>query len=290
MSVARETADRFNRISEVYDETRQPLTREAIDRATEILRADGVRRILEAGVGTGRIALPLQQRKFKIYGVDVAKKMLMKANEKGVQNLIIADANHLPIRDKQVDAAILAHVIHLLENPELTFQSLGRVAVKEIVAFVRKRDDVPAMDDGRASLRENFRRVAAELGYELPDRPGGWWAGFRKEREFLSRSPPTELLTIEDREIVTTMRERISFFEKRAYGHPTELPEQQFRRIMKRVAKSMDLDREIRYRRAEQMAIWRLPRQSRTAASRGDARQRTATSLTIESRRSSRLS
>lgn len=260
MSVVSETADRFNRISEVYDETRQPLTREAVDRAAEILRADGVRRILEAGVGTGRIALPLQQRSFKVYGVDVAKKMLMKASEKGIQNLIVADANRLPIRNKQVDAAILAHVIHLLENPELTFQSLRRVAVKEIVAFVRKRDGTPSVDDGRALLRENFRRVAAELGYELPERPGGWWTGFRKEKEFLSKSPPTELLTIEDREVVTTMRERISFFEKRAYGHPAEMPEERFRGIMKHVAESMDLDREMRYRRAEQMAIWRLPR------------------------------
>lgn len=260
MSVASETADRFNRISDIYDETRQPLTAEAIDRAAEILHADRVRLVLEAGVGTGRIALPLQQRKFKIYGVDLAKRMLMRANAKGIKNLILADANCLPIREKQVDAAILAHVIHLLENPELTFTSLRRVARKEIVAFVRKRNGSPATDDGRTSLRENFRRAAIELGYEVPDRPVGWWTASRKEIEFLSTSPPTELLTIEDREVVTTVGERISFYEKRAYGHPPELPEEQFKEVMNRVKESMDLDRQIRYRRAEQMAIWRLAR------------------------------
>ena len=258
MSLPTETAARFNRISDIYDETRQPLTSEALDKVAARLSDDGVSHILEAGIGTGRIALPLQQRNFSIFGVDLSRGMLRKAREKGIHTVVLADANHLPLRDKQFDAALMAHVIHLLENPSETFESLRRVATKEIVVLVRKREGAYPTDDGRISFRETFRRIAAEQGYPLPERQGGWGDGFRRESEFLSANPPTELVTIEDELIVTTLRERLSFFERRAYGHPTEIPEEAYRNIMRAAIESVDADREVRFQRVEQMAIWRL--------------------------------
>jgi SAM-dependent methyltransferase len=263
MSRPADTAARFNLISDTYDETRQPLTPGALDKVAETLSDAGVRLILEAGVGTGRIALPLQQRNFQMFGVDLSRGMLTKARGKGIQNVVLADANHLPLRDGQFDAALMAHVIHLLENPAETFESLRRVATKEIVVLVRKREGTNGGgtdDDRRMPFRETFRRIAAEQGYQLPERQGGWWDGFRKESEFLAAFPPTDLITVEDELVVTTLRERLSFFERRAYGHPTEIPEEAFRRIMQSVMEAVDADREVRFRRVEQMAIWRLNR------------------------------
>ena len=77
--------------SDVYDETREPLTEEALDEAASILSDDGCRRILEVGIGTGRIAVPLQQRGFEIVGVDFSKGMLMKARKKGIEDLVMGD-------------------------------------------------------------------------------------------------------------------------------------------------------------------------------------------------------
>jgi SAM-dependent methyltransferase len=258
LSIPSDTAARFNQISEIYDETREPMGAEALDRAAAILSGDGVATILEAGVGTGRIAVPLQRRGFRLFGVDLARGMLSKARAKGVQDLVLADANHLPLRDGEFDAALMAHVIHLLENPGETFESLRRVATKEIVVFVRKRDRASAREDGRAAFRETFRKAATELGYEPADRPGGWWSGFAKESDFLASFPPDELVTIEDRTVVTTIGERISHFEKRGYIHPAGIPEDLFRKTMQRVAESVDVSKEFTYQRTEQMAIWRL--------------------------------
>jgi len=254
-----ETAARFNRISAVYDGTRQPLSDEAVDRAAKILRGDCVKFILEAGVGTGRVALPLIQRGFDVVGVDIAVKMLAIARTKGVQNLVLADANCLPLRDKASDAALMAHVIHLLDNPARTFESLRRVARKEVVAFVRKRDGVTESDSGRTAFREAFRQAAAELGHSGREGAGEWWTGFKKESEFLSSFPPTELVTVEDRLVVTTVRERVSEIERRGYIHPPDMPDETFRRILRRMAESSAGDREVRIRRVEQMAIWRTP-------------------------------
>jgi SAM-dependent methyltransferase len=258
MTTPLETAARFNRISGFYDETRQPLTSEALDEVAAVLSRDGVQRILEAGVGTGRIALPLQQRGLQIVGVDLAREMMTKARGKGIRDLILADANRLPLKEKQFDAALMAHVIHLLDDPAETFESLRRVATKEIVIFVRDRDGASATDGGRARLRDTFRKAAAELGYQMPDRPGGWWNGFRKEKEFLASHPPTELVTVEDREVVTTIRERLSFFENRSFGYQAEIPEETLRRVRDRVLESVDADKEVRLQRVERMAIWRL--------------------------------
>src|SRR5208283_124082 len=96
------------------------------------------------------------------------------------------------------------------------------------------------------------------LDYQMPEQPGGWWDGFRREKEFLASHPPTELVTVEDRQVVTTIRERLSFFENRSFGYQTEIPEETLRRIRDRVLQTVDVDKEVRLQRVEKMAIWRL--------------------------------
>lgn len=69
--------------------------------------------ILELGVGTGRIAIPIAQKGVKIYGIDVSKPMLKKARQKlkrqplKVQKLvkiIESDANSFEIPGKKFNA------------------------------------------------------------------------------------------------------------------------------------------------------------------------------------------
>ena len=260
MSRASDVAARFDRVSDVYDETREPLSREAVDRLASILSREGLKSLLEVGVGTGRIALPLQERGFDLVGVDLSRGMLQKARAKGLQNLFMGDANQLPFREKTFEAVVLAHVIHLLEDPSVTFGLLARIARKEIVAIVRKRDGgASPFAEERDQIREAFRKAAEELGYPLNQPAGDWRQRFRREEEFVSSSHPSEMLTIDDSEVATTVGERLSFFEKRAYGYPTEMPDEVFRRIIGIVKSSLDLGREIRYHRVEQVALWRMP-------------------------------
>lgn len=256
-----EVAGRFDRIAGVYDETREPLGEEALDRAARILTDDGCRRLLEVGIGTGRIARPLIQRGFDIVGVDLSRGMLSKARQKGIESLVIGDANNLPFEDKSFDAVTIAHVLHLLQNPAETFGKLSRVARKEVVAFVRRREGGtpnPAWDE-MFGMRQAFRDAAEQLGYALPPRPD-WRERFKAEVEFLATFPPSESITIQDVEVVTTLGERLTYFEKRAYSYPPpSVPDDVVRKVVERVKSSVDTGKEIRYRRVEQMAIWRLP-------------------------------
>jgi ubiquinone/menaquinone biosynthesis C-methylase UbiE len=74
------------------------------------------RLILDVGVGTGRFAEPLQKAGFEVVGIDISKKMMSKATEKGVQNLVVADARFIPFKEKSFDAAISVHLLHLVSE------------------------------------------------------------------------------------------------------------------------------------------------------------------------------
>jgi hypothetical protein len=100
--------------------------------------------------------------------------------------------------------------------------------------------------------------VAAELGYPRRGDADGRGGIFQKENDFLTTYPPSSLVTLEDREIVTSTGERLSILERRAFGHLRDIPEDTFMEIIRRVRESVDTEKEIRYRRIEQAAVWRI--------------------------------
>ncbi|MDG6988758.1 MAG: class I SAM-dependent methyltransferase [Nitrososphaerota archaeon] len=181
MGVASDVAVRFDRIASSYDETRERLTDEAVEKVATLLRRDGAVSILEAGVGTGRIALPLQRRRFEVTGLDLSAGMLAKAKAKGMARLVMADAASPPFRRKSFDAAVLAHVLQLLENPTRTFQSLSEVAKKEIDVFLRKPN---AHHDRANEAREQFYlafgAATKELGVPFGERYYAWRGRYAK--------------------------------------------------------------------------------------------------------------
>ena len=97
--------EEFDGISEVYDETRQAATTAELKALSNELK--DCRTLLDVGIGTGRFAKPLSECGFDIVGVDLSRKMILKAKMKGVNNLILADACHLPFRDNTFDGSII---------------------------------------------------------------------------------------------------------------------------------------------------------------------------------------
>ena len=68
-------------IADVYDQ--YPTTPGNADQIVELLATlAGKRRVLELGIGTGRIALPLAARGFRVSGIDASPKMVEKMREK----------------------------------------------------------------------------------------------------------------------------------------------------------------------------------------------------------------
>src|SRR5437016_14585849 len=86
----------------------------------------------------GRFAEYLNNSGFDVVGIDVSLSMMAKAREKGVRNLVQADAHYLPFRDMVFDGAILVHVLHLVRDWVRVVDEVGQVTSSVVVAEVEE--------------------------------------------------------------------------------------------------------------------------------------------------------
>lgn len=157
----------FDRAAEIYDKTRGPpgqVMRQLIERLREELR--GHKTILDAGVGTGRFAKPLQASGFEVYGIDIAEKMVNKAVAKGVKNLLRGDVCFLPFKDNSFMATVCIHLLHLISEWRTALQEICRVTQEIMVSIGYVR---------RNPLREKYNVLLRSYGCESRRLGKGEW-------------------------------------------------------------------------------------------------------------------
>jgi SAM-dependent methyltransferase len=124
----------FDRAAGYYDESRgfSPEAGELIaDRIEAAAGPAGL--LLEVGVGTGRIALPLHRRGHRIVGADLSRPMLDRYRAKAAAEglappaVLLADATRLPFPDASFDAVLEVHVLHLVPGWERALAEVRRV-------------------------------------------------------------------------------------------------------------------------------------------------------------------
>jgi SAM-dependent methyltransferase len=109
----------FSRNAGVYDQRHGALVGPEV--ADELVRLAGLNsdsHVLDVGVGTGRIAIPLASR-CRTVGIDVALAMLTTLRQKAHMGgtrlpVIVADAMELPFASGQFEAVVLARLLYLL--------------------------------------------------------------------------------------------------------------------------------------------------------------------------------
>jgi SAM-dependent methyltransferase len=203
----------FDRVAHVYDETRgmPPPVVDAIgDAIAARLRETAPRpRLLEVGIGTGRIAVPLAERGVRVAGIDIAPGMLARLREKrGDIDLAFAEAAWLPFRAGSFDGALFVHILHLVPDAAATVRatlatvrpggwmlmggddrspghrdeadSIITAAIRDVCGKVDERRGV----DGGASV---FQGVCAEAGLAVESRIVAEWTSSTSGREMLDR-------------------------------------------------------------------------------------------------------
>lgn len=149
----------FDRVADIYDATRSlpPKVMSAVLASMEEALS-GCATVVDVGVGTGRFAAPLQAHGFEVAGVDISVRMLKKAKERGVRNLLMADARHLPFRDGAFDGATIVHVMHLVRPWQSVAGEIGRVSRKKVVSVLER-------DEGEGpKMSIEYSKLRAELG------------------------------------------------------------------------------------------------------------------------------
>jgi SAM-dependent methyltransferase len=158
----------FDRAAECYDATRDvgdEATADTIDHLASGL--DGHGDVLEIGVGTGFLALPLASRGLFVVGIDVSAAMLAKLRQKaagdGHVRVLEADARRLPFAGGTFSGAYARHVLHLIPRWQVAIAELCRVV----------GDGVILVDTGSRTpeWEELWREIAPVLGPEA-ERPG----------------------------------------------------------------------------------------------------------------------
>ncbi len=165
----------FDHAVDFYDETRG-LSRGVQRVTTELLAAQlrSCRRVLEVGVGTGLLALPLSEKGFRVDGIDLSEPMLHRLREKGSDGqigLAVAGAERLPFRNCAFDGAYLRHVLHLIPDWHAALAEVVRV-VRPGGRFLASITDYSGLYE---EVQERFLREAGGLPLAVglsPNDPG----------------------------------------------------------------------------------------------------------------------
>jgi ubiquinone/menaquinone biosynthesis C-methylase UbiE len=264
----------FDRIAEFYDETRRALDGQTLDGLKAALSTHGCRSVLEIGVGTGRVSAPLSREGFTMTGVDISRNMMERARSKGPLGLVLGDGRRTPFRDRGFDATILAHIIHLVEDPPAIVREGGRVSSVGVFALLRKRDErrswLPfhgAMQGTGDPRLEEARKRFREIG----ERYGWTWDRSRlrnwgRERDLIAAIPPDELRVVSDVLLTETVEDRIARLQKGGYGFMREMPPEMKMEVFAEMRRTADLIPEGPRHEVHQLAFWRSDRFSGASA------------------------
>ncbi len=123
----------FDRAADYYDSTRGFPPGVEADVGALMVKAGGLTassRVLEIGVGTGRIALPVAPHIGAYYGIDLARPMLdrLRAKQSGEPVYAIeGDVTRLPFPTDAFDAVTAVHIFHLIPAWRAVLDEVARV-------------------------------------------------------------------------------------------------------------------------------------------------------------------
>ncbi len=168
----------FDPIADRYDATRYYPPDIADRIATGLLRLGGLAigaHLLEIGIGTGRIALPLLAQGVDVTGVDISPRMLEHLQAKytdrqtsdplrawGALAIILGDITALPLSDSAFDAAVAVHIFHLVSPWRRALDEVLRV-VKPGGSFLLGQD--VRTHESHNRIHDAWEEIVEQLGY-----------------------------------------------------------------------------------------------------------------------------
>ncbi len=204
----------FDRVAEKYDSTRalpDEVMKEILAAFERMMSRDTL--ILDAGVGTGRFMLPMQEHDFEVVGIDVSEKMLARAREKGVQNLLRGNLCHLPFMDDSFQFSFSVHVLHLIRDWRCALSEIGRVTTDEYLSVLSEKSNSPAQ-----GIRNTYEEACKDLGFDVHH------VGLR-ERELPDLLPPDSYMKLVVFEHTIDVPSLIDEYQNRLFSEQWVIPE-----------------------------------------------------------------
>jgi ubiquinone/menaquinone biosynthesis C-methylase UbiE len=167
----------FDQAAKYYDQTRADpewVMKAMADTFLRVTNADGSSKILEVGIGTGRIALNLLERDLNILGVDLSLEMMRELHLKfdgphAPLRLAQMDGEQIALADETFDVVYAVHVYHLIPNWRKAIDEAYRVLKpggKLLISYHYRNSNSP-----NRKIRAKFGELAQTHGYSTK-RPG----------------------------------------------------------------------------------------------------------------------
>lgn len=224
----------FDRVADDYDATRflPETVREAV--VEQIFSAASLSSkdwFIDAGVGTGRFALPIARRGVNVLGVDVSRNMmrqLLRKHPPANLYLARADLRRLPVQSYSVSAVLVAHVLHLIADWREVLLECRRVLRRDGVLFLLYESGK------RFPAREYYIQLAGARGLLRPT------LGVQNADEALEfvRASGGAVSLVDHPSLQwqarRTHREVMQELEKRTYSQLWDIPDEAHRELMYR--------------------------------------------------------
>jgi len=161
----------FDSMAKLYDETRnfnEKSLSSALGFLTERFPPYLFKNIFEPGIGTGRIAIQLAKRGYRITGVDISEKMLealkTRVNKQSLGiSFQMADATELPFNDATFDIGFVVHLFYFIRD--------WKKAVNEILRVVKRNCPIILMHTGTGSeipsLNNRYKELCSEQNHDI---------------------------------------------------------------------------------------------------------------------------
>jgi 2-polyprenyl-3-methyl-5-hydroxy-6-metoxy-1,4-benzoquinol methylase len=256
----------FDRVAHVYDETRG-LPPEVAQRigdgiAALVREISDSPRLLEVGVGTGRIAVPLTAAGVRVAGIDISTKMLaVLLQKRGDIDVMLAEAAHPPLRDGVFDAALFIHILHLVPD--------ARATVLATLPLVRRGGLIlQGGDDRTPGMRAQADVVIQKAVVELMGTDIGTWdrhgvVAEMCERMLVEAGARIEHVTLARWTSTTSGKQMLGRLARKDYSNSWRIPDGVLPKVIERVTPQLDelyggLEREIRFERSFSLTVGRL--------------------------------
>ena len=213
----------YSRQARTYDETRSA-SPSVLGPLREALAGAPGRRLADIGGGTGNYARALRDEGWDPVVVDRQPEMLARAAAKGLET-VEADAQHLPLADASVDAAMLVSMLHHVENPQAALAEARRILRPggRLALMVFTREDLEDLwlSDYFPSTRAWMTESHPTLSELLAMLPGAR----RIEVVFrdLEDASLAALAAYPERLVDPAWHRQTSYFERLKRDHPDEL-------------------------------------------------------------------
>jgi SAM-dependent methyltransferase len=241
----------FDRVAHLYDDTRAmpPHAQRAIAAAIASVLTGAPPRLLEVGIGTGRIAVPLSKAGVRVTGIDVAPMMLARLREKRADiDVALAEAAHPPFRPASFDGALFVHILHLVPDAVATLRATVPLVRPAGVLILGAEDRSPGH-------RDEADRIIDGVVRELTGARASSWPGHDNARNAFTQvvaeaSARVERIEPARWQRTSTARRMVDRLANRTYSSSWRIPNDALPEVVRRATPLLveaygGLDREV---------------------------------------------